>query len=147
MNKTIENLNWRYATKAFDPSKNISDDNLQTIFEAFRLTASSFGLQPWKLFAVKSQDLKEQLLPHSWNQAQVTQAPYVLVLARSNQESGEMIQDFIEDIAETRNMNLEDLQGYKDMMSGFMSRLSDEQKVMWANKQVYIALGNLLTVL
>lgn len=147
MNKIIENLNWRYATKAFDPSKNVSDEDLQTILEAFRLSASSFGLQPWKLFVVKSQDLKEKLLPHSWNQAQVTQAPYHLVFARNDIDSQTLVDEFVSDIAQTRGVDLESLQGYKDMMSGFLSNMSEEDKIVWANKQVYIALGNVMTVL
>ena len=147
MNKIIENLNWRYATKAFDPSKNVSDEDLQTILEAFRLSASSFGLQPWKLFVVKSQDLKEKLLPFSWNQAQVTQAPYHLVFARNTADGDTLVNEFIEDTAKTRGADLESLQGYKDVMLGFLANMSEEEKTIWANKQVYIALGSLMTVL
>jgi len=147
MKKILEDLNWRYATKSFDPSKNVSDEDLQTILEAFRLSASSFGLQPWKLFVVKSQDLKEKLLPVSWNQVQVTQAPYHLVFARNTTDSDTLVNEFIEDTAQTRGADLESLQGYKDMMLNFLSNMSEEQKVIWANKQVYIALGSLMTVL
>lgn len=147
MKKILEDLNWRYATKAFDPSKNISDKDLQTILEAFRLSASSFGLQPWKLFVVKSQDLKEKLLPVSWNQQQVTQAPYHLVFARNTADSDTLVNEFIDDISATRWADLESLQGYKDMMLNFLSNMSEGQKVIWANKQVYIALGSLMTVL
>jgi len=42
MNKIIEDLNWRYATKVFDKSKDIEKNDLETILEAFRLSASSF---------------------------------------------------------------------------------------------------------
>ncbi len=147
MNKIIENLNWRYATKSFDPSKNVSDEDLQTILEAFRLSASSFGLQPWKLFVVKSQDLKEKLLPFSWNQAQVTQAPYHLVFARNTVDWNTLVNEFIQDTADTRGVDLETLQGYKDMMLNFLANMSEEQKTVWANKQVYIALGSLMTIL
>ena len=65
MNKNIENLNWRYATKAFDVSKKISNEDLETIIEAFRLTPSSLGLQPWKLVIVQNQSIKESLVEHS----------------------------------------------------------------------------------
>ena len=147
MNKIIEDLNWRYATKAFDPSKNVSDEDLQTILEAFRLSASSFGIQPWKLFAVKSQDLKEKLLPFSWNQAQVTQAPYHLVFARNTADSDTLVGEFVDDISKTRGADLESLQGYKDMMLNFLANMSEDDKTIWANKQVYIALGSLMTVL
>ena len=42
MNSIIEKLNWRYATKAFDENKKVSEKDLNTIIEAFRLTPSSF---------------------------------------------------------------------------------------------------------
>lgn len=38
----LTNLNWRYATKAFDPEKKVSDADLDTILEAIRMTPSSF---------------------------------------------------------------------------------------------------------
>jgi len=42
MNKIIENLNWRYATKVFDKNKKVSKEDFETILESFRLTPSSF---------------------------------------------------------------------------------------------------------
>jgi nitroreductase len=147
MNKIIENLNWRYATKEFDNSKTISDTDLDTIIESFRLTASSFGLQPWKLFIVQDTEKKQALLEHSWYQTQVVDAPYHLVLARNDSNAETLVQDFIDDIAQTRGSTLESLEEYKQMMLGFLNRMSPEDKAIWANKQVYIALGNLMTVL
>jgi nitroreductase len=84
MNKIIENLNWRYASKAFDPSKKISKEDLATIIEAFRLTPSSFGLQPWKIAVVQDQELKNALVEHSWGQGQISNCSDLLVLARKN---------------------------------------------------------------
>lgn len=44
MERYLENLNWRYATKSFDTSKKISNEELSQILEVFRLSASSYGL-------------------------------------------------------------------------------------------------------
>lgn len=147
MNKIIEDLNWRYATKAFDPTKEIAEKDLETILEAFRLSASSFWLQPWKLFVIKNAEKKQALLEHSWFQAQVVDAPYHLVFARNNADDKILVQEFIDDIAQTRNVTTDTLEEYKQMMLGFLSRMSAEEKIIWANKQIYIALGNLMTVL
>ena len=147
MNKIIEDLNWRYATKAFDSSKNISEADLATILEAFKLSASSFGLQPWKMFVVKDSDKKQALLEYSWYQKQVVEAPLHLVFARNDIDNETLVQEFINDISETRNVSTESLDEYKQMMLGFLSRMSVEEKNIWANKQIYIALGNLMTVL
>jgi nitroreductase len=84
MNKIIDDLNWRYATKAFDTSKKVSKEDLDTIIEAFRLSASSFGLQPWKLVVVQNQDIKDSLVEHSWGQGQIANCSDLLVFARKN---------------------------------------------------------------
>lgn len=84
MNKIINDLNWRYATKAFDTTKKVSKEDLGTIIEAFRLSASSFGLQPWKLVVVQNQDIKDSLVEHSWGQIQIANCSDLLVLTRKN---------------------------------------------------------------
>lgn len=147
MTKIIDSLNWRYATKEFDSSKTVSDNDLDTIIESFRLTASSFGIQPWKLFVVKDTAKKQALLEHSWYQKQVVQAPYHLVLARSTADSDVLVQEFIQDTALTRGVTTESLEEYKQVMLWFFNRISEDEKIIWANKQIYIALWNILTVL
>ena len=112
----IDTLNWRYATKDFDASKKIENEDLNTLIEAFRLTPSSFGLQPWKLFVVKSQMVKDSLVEHSWGQSQISDCSDLLVLARPTNFDDTNVDAFIEDTAETRGQSVEDLQGYSDMM-------------------------------
>lgn len=147
MNKIIENLNWRYATKEFNPTKKVSAEDLETIVEAFRLTASSFGLQPWKLFIIENQDTRNKLLEHSYYQKQVVDASHVLVFARSTANSETLVQEFVEDTAESRGVEIASLEEYKQMMLGFLGRMDETQYKIWAEKQLYIALWNLLTVL
>jgi nitroreductase len=116
MKKIIEDLNWRYATKEFNETKTISTDDLEAIIESFRLSASSFGLQPWKLFVVKDADKKQALLEHSWYQKQVIQSQYHLVFAINTANSETLVQDFIQDTADTREVSLDSLEEYKQMM-------------------------------
>ena len=49
MSNFIKNANWRYATKKFDTTKKISKQDLEILKEAIRLSASSFGLQPYRV--------------------------------------------------------------------------------------------------
>ena len=140
MNKIIENLNWRYATKEFNPTKKVSAEDLETIVEAFRLTASSFGLQPWKLFIIENQDTRNKLLEHSYYQKQVVDASHVLVFARSTANSETLVQEFVEDTAESRGVEITSLEDYKQMMLGFLGRMDESQYKIWAEKQLYIAL-------
>lgn len=141
----IESLNWRYATKEFDSSKKVSDEDIKTITESLILTASSFGLQPWKFLVITDQAVKESLLEHSWKQKQVVDCSHHIVFCCPSEFNDEHVENFIKDIAKTRNQSLEDLSGYENVMKGFLSHKSEEQKFNWMKNQIYIALGNLLT--
>lgn len=140
----IKTFNWRYATKAFT-DKPVAQSDIETLAEALRLSPSSFGLQPWKFVIVQNKELQEKLVPHSWNQGQVAQASALFVLCRPKEVTNEDVDRFIASTAATRGMKAEDLSGYADMMKGFLSQYSEEDKKNWMEKQVYIALANLLT--
>jgi nitroreductase len=141
----IEALNWRYATKEFDSSKKVSDTDLETITESLRLSASSFGLQPWKFLVISNQDVKNSLLEHSWGQKQVTDCSHHIVFCYPSNFNDENVDLFLADTAKTRGQSLEDLEGYGKIMKGFLSQFDEAQKRTWMKDQVYIALGNLLT--
>lgn len=142
----IEDLKWRYATKEFDASKKISPANFDILLEALTLSASSFGLQPWKFIVVENTALREKLLPHSWNQKQVIDASHLIVFTKPNKFDAADITKYIKATAETRKQNETDLEGYKGMMNGFIAKMSEAELDVWKIKQIYIALGNLLTV-
>ena len=59
----IAAANRRYATKAFDPSRRVSQEGLRTILEAGRLAPSSFGYEPWRFLVVRDEDLRAELAP------------------------------------------------------------------------------------
>ena len=96
MNDIIEQLGWRYATKSFDPNKTIDDETWQKIEESLVLTPSSYGLQPWKFIVVKSQELKDQLLAHSWRQKQVSQCSHFVVLCALRAITHEHVDRYID---------------------------------------------------
>ncbi len=141
----IEKLNWRYATKQFDQTKKIESDIWQKVEESLLLTPSSFGLQPWKFIVITDDAVKKSLLPHSWNQPQVTDCSHLVVLAARSPISELEVEEFIKFTATTRGANLETLDAYKGMMLGFLSRMDDDTRTAWAKNQVYIALGQLMT--
>ena len=142
----IDDLNWRYAVKQFDKEKKVDADKYDAIIEGCRLSASSFGLQPWKFVMVQDEAKRQELLQFSWNQAQVTDAHHLMVLCRPSKFTDEDIDNFLKSTAETRNAPLESLEGYGKMMKGFVNAMSEEQVNHWMKDQVYIALGNMLAV-
>lgn len=144
MNTFIENQNWRYATKKFDSSKRISQSDLETLKEAIRLSASSYGLQPYKVLIIENKEIREQLKPFSWNQSQITDASHLFVFANYVDVESIHIDDYIKNIATTRNLNVEDLKPFSDLMKTNLINLPKELKNTWTSKQTYLAMGNLL---
>lgn len=146
MKNILDALNWRYATKAFDTNKKVAEKDLETIQEAFRLTASSYGLQPWKLVVVENKDLRGKLVEHSWGQRQVVDASHLLVLCRPIKFTLDSIDTYIKSISETRWVPKENLEGYENMMKWALGNLDEATINAWMEKQVYIALWNMMTV-
>ncbi len=143
----LDSLKWRYATKVFDKNKKVSKEDLDEILEVFRLTASAYWLQPWKLIIVENKELRQKLLPVSWNQSQIVDASHLFVLARIDNAWDKLVDEYVEDLVKTRWVKREDIAWYEGMMKWFLNWLSSEAKTSWANRQVFIALWNMLTFL
>jgi nitroreductase len=145
-NQLIEQLNWRYATKQFDPQRKISAHDWATLEEALVLTPSSYGLQPWKFIVVADPAIREKLVAASWGQRQVAEASHLVVFAVKKNLGEEDIDHHLNRIAEVRGVSRESITSYREMMVGSLIKGMDEAKrSLWATKQVYIALGNFLT--
>ncbi|AXG70821.1 putative NAD(P)H nitroreductase YfkO [Kordia sp. SMS9] len=142
----IESLKWRYATKKFDANRFLDDSQIEILKEAFNLTATSYGLQPIRLVVIKNKELQAQLVPHSWNQKQVVDASHVLVLCIDTTIDSESIQNYFERVKAIRKTPDQILAPFREFMIDTFSKKTDEELKTWAAKQVYIALGNLLTV-
>jgi len=137
----IENFNWRYATKRMN-GEQVAEEKISTILESIRLAPSSLGLQPYKVLVIKDKDLRERIKEVSYNQPQITESAYLLVFAVWKDGYEEKTEDYIQLIAKTRNQSLDSLQDYKSRILGLFSTID---KVSWASRQVYIALGFGLT--
>ncbi|MCX6793474.1 MAG: NAD(P)H-dependent oxidoreductase [Candidatus Falkowbacteria bacterium] len=146
MKHIIEALNWRYATKQFNKDKKLSTEEIDNIIEAIRLTPSSFGLQPYKVFVITNSELREKLKQAAYNQTPLTDASHVIVFTVPTDFSETQVDAYLNEVANTRGMTTESLQGFKSMMMGFVSNHNTDQLKDWAARQAYIALGQLLTV-
>lgn len=141
----IENLNWRYATKKFNPEKKIAKSDLDILKESVRLSASSYGLQPYQVILLENEDLREQVKAVAWNQAQITEASDVLIFANITDPGTTEVQDYISNMAAVREIPEVSLKGFADMMNNAVGNLTPEAKENWTAKQAYIALGTLLS--
>ncbi|PID86437.1 NAD(P)H-dependent oxidoreductase [Candidatus Gracilibacteria bacterium] len=139
-------LKWRYAVKKFDANKKVSETDLQELVEAFILTPSSFGLQPWKLIYVEDIKKREEISKYCYNDSQILDSSGVFVFARNTDISSKLIDKFIDFIVEKTKIQKQALEGYENIMKGFILGLSKLEKEFWAEKQVMIALGNVMNV-
>jgi nitroreductase len=144
MNHFLETQNWRYATKKFDATKKISTEDLNTLKEAIRLSSSSYGLQPYKIIIVENPELRAQLLGAAYGQSQVVDASHLIVFANETNINDQTIEKYITRIGDTRNIPVESLTGFGNYMKGAINHLTEDTKNIWASKQTYLALGNLL---
>lgn len=146
-NEVIHNqLNWRYACKKFDPTKKIRESDWNVLLESLRLSASSYGLQPWKFVVVQNPELRQQLLPLSWGQTPVTEASHFVVLTYKEKMDEAHVDKFFQKIAQVRGVDLSTLDGYKNMVIGDVVKGPRSEVInWWAQRQTYIAMGSLLT--
>jgi nitroreductase len=142
----VEILKWRYATKKFDSTKKLSPAKINVLKEAFNLTATSYGLQPLKLLVIENQEIKDSLVEHSWGQKQVSNASHVLVICIHTSIDASYIKKYYKRVKELRNTPDEILSKFENFLIEDFSKKSDEEVSLWATKQAYIAMGNLLTV-
>lgn len=142
----LQQLNWRYAVKAFDPERKIPEDIWSALEQSLVLAPSSFGLQPWKFFVVDNPDLRQQLLPHSWGQKQVVDASHLVVLAIKVGINNDDVDRYIARMSEVQGTPLENLAGFSNVIKGFLAKPPFPFEVDdWATRQVYIALGQFMT--
>lgn len=139
-------LNWRYATKTFDPTKKISPEDWATLEKSLILTASSFGLQPWKFIVITDQAIKAQLVPVSWGQRQVSDASHVVVFAGKLEITDADVTAHIVATATAQGIPEAALDGFKKVVLGFIANPPFGLTIKdWINRQIYLALGNFLT--
>lgn len=142
----IESLEWRYATKKFDASKTLSEDKLDTLKEAFNLTATSFGLQTIKMVIVKNKEVRKGLVEHAFFQKQVVDASHLLVICIQDNIVSEDVELHFQNVKEIRNTPDSILKPFKADLNKLMEDKTVEERREWSINQAYIALGNLMTV-
>ncbi len=135
-------LNWRYATKLFDATKKIPADTWAALEESLVLTPSSYGLQPWKFLVIQSQELRQQLLPHTWRQRQVVDCSHLLVMTVKKAYALEDADAFIARMVEVRGGSADALVGFREMIAG--THQSGYMTKDWAKMQAYLALGQFM---
>ena len=145
MMKFIENMKWRYATKKFNPKKQISNEDLAFLKQAIQLSVSSYGLQLYKVLIVEDSQIRQQLRAASFNQTQITDASKLVVFAHHRSLTSEAVDEFITRTALAQGKNFDDLKGYGSHIKDALGSKSENELEHWASKQTYLAMANLIS--
>jgi nitroreductase len=143
---SIESLQWRYAVKKFDNNKILSAIQIQTLKEAFNLTATSYGLQPLKLLVINNKSIQKKLVAHSWNQNQVAEASHLLVICVPKHFTTNEVEHYFNLVQKIRQTPTEVIDPFKKFLTEEVERKTQKELFLWNKNQAYLALGNLLTV-
>lgn len=140
----LKALNWRYAVKQFSDEK-IKPDQLQQLLSATHLSASSYGLQPYAIIVVKSDKVRQQLLPYSYGQNKVADCSHLIIFAAHTNIGDLTVERYINRFSQVTELSRKTLVNMSEHVKSAISNKTKEQQQEWAHQQAYIALGNLLT--
>ena len=144
--ESVRALQWRYATKKFDPTKILPQGKVEVLKRAFNLTATSYGLQPLKLVVIENKELQAKLRKASFNQKQIDTASHVLVICIEKEIGKEFIEKYFKYVQDIRQTPDDILHPFRESLIGdFEQKPLDEIRI-WATHQAYLVLGTLLTV-
>ncbi len=137
----IEDLNWRHAVKAYDPTKKVSQENIDKIVEAARLAPTSSGLQPFKLIVVKNQEVKEKLVQGALNPECMRDCSHVLIFAAWDRYTEKRIDDIYDLTTDERGLERGRFSSYTNMIKEIYLNQTAEENHAHIARQTYIALG------
>ncbi len=140
----LDKLKWRYATKAMN-GKKIAQYKIDNIIEAISLAPTSSGLQPFEVFIITDQELKDKIKAIAWNQSVVSDCSHLLVFAAWDNYTEARINKMFDLVNEQRGFKNEGWERYRQLLlKGYPPR-GPEVNFNHAAKQAYIAFTLALT--
>lgn len=136
----INALNWRYATKKMN-GKAVPQDKVDQILEAARLAPTSSGLHPYKIVVITNPELKQTLLPHAFNQAQIVDCSHLLIFAAWDNYTEDRINGVFAETHKERGTPPESTTDYQKMLVNSYVPRTEEVNFQHAARQTYIGLG------
>ena len=138
--KLLEALSWRYAVKRMNNEK-VPQEQVNKILEAIRLSPSAYGLQPYTIFLIEEEDLKVKIRKAALDQPQITECSHLLVFAALDDVTEKHVHDYLNFVAEERNISIDKLDKLKHHIIKFVESRSSKEKYEWAIRQTYLTLG------
>ena len=139
----LEALSRRYSVKKFN-NQIIPQETLHNILESGKLSASSLGLQPYKIIVVESEEMKQKLIPAFYNPSQISTCSHLVVIISKKTIEENYIKGYFKHISEVRETPLEQLDPFKNSINQHINQKTQDDIFNWAEKQSYIVLANLM---
>jgi nitroreductase/dihydropteridine reductase len=140
----LDKLKWRYAAKAMNGQK-VPQEKIDNIIEAISLAPTSSGLQPFEVYVITNQEVKEKIRPKAWNQSVITDCSHLLVFAAWDTYTADRINKQFDLTNTIRGFKNEGWENYRQMLLGSYPQQDAEVNFNHAAKQVYIALSQAMT--
>lgn len=141
----LDALNWRYATKKFDPVRKIPADTWSVLEQSLVLTPSSFGLQPWRFLVVDNPEIRSRLVGASWGQTQVVDASHLVVFLVRKDLDAAHVDRYMARTAELREAQVASLDPFKKVINQSLDSARKTGRLdTWQTHQIYIALGQFM---
>jgi len=140
----IDALNWRYAVSQFS-NKKVSKQQINGLIESVRLSASAYGLQPYKLLVVNNDAIKRDLFTFGYGQTQISDNSHLFIFAYETRITQQRITSFIAELANSQDESPLALKDYEQIISNDLLTKTHEEQQHWSAQQCYIALGKLLS--
>lgn len=136
----IEAMNWRYATKRMTGEK-LNENLIDQILEAARLAPSAAGLQPYHIFSISNPEIKAQIQPIAWGQAQIVESSHLLVFASWEKVTDTKIDAVYNNMNTQRGLeNNSTAATVAGLKNGF-APYTDEEHYHFSAKQAYLGIG------
>ena len=132
-------MHFRHACKLFDETKKMSQEDLDFILEAGRMSPSSCGMEQWKFVVIRDEKLKEAIRPIAWNQPQITTCSELVAILYKKQMRSTT------PYIKGQYKKLFGANEVADWYRDFIDPMSDETLECWAMQQCHIAAANMMT--
>lgn len=140
----LDKLNWRYATKAMNGQK-VPQEKIDNIIEAISLAPTSSGLQPFEVFVITNQEIKEKIKPIAYNQSVVADCSHLLVFSAWDTYTEDRINKMFDLVNEVRGFTNEGWENYRQMLLDSYPKRDAEINFNHASKQAYIGFSHAIT--
>ena len=137
----LDDLKWRYATKAYDSTKKVDQKDVDKIIEAARLAPTSSGLQQFRVMVITNQELKERIVPIAMDQQNIAQCSHLLVFVAWDKYTEKRIDDIYNYTTDQRGLPRGRFDSYTNKLKSLYLPQNAEENFAHTARQAYIGLG------